>query len=71
MNREQRVAQMRRWLTTVPEAHGLVAAALRRNHVVSVQELAEKHPKQFNSLYAAVEVMEEELPEPGFPWPTA
>jgi len=67
--REERVAQMRAWLHTVDEAGQMMASALKRNGVVSVDELSMKHPKQFNSLYAAVEVMEEEMPKPEFPWP--
>ena len=69
MNREQKVDQMRKWLHGVGEASPMIAAALRRNHVATVAELATKHPKQFNSLYLAIETMEEEMPEPKFPWP--
>jgi len=69
MTREQKVEQMRKWLHDVGEASPMVAAALRRNHVATVADFAEKHPKQFNSLYVAIETMEEEMPEPKFPWP--
>jgi len=68
--RADKIARMREWLLTVPEAQPLIAQAMRRNHVASVQELSDKHPRQFNSLFAAIEVMEEEMPEPRFPWPT-
>lgn len=62
---------MRKWLHEVGEVSPMIAATLRNNHVATVDELSKKHPKQFNSLYAAVETMEEEMPEPKFPWPTA
>lgn len=68
--REQRVEQMRKWLHEVGEAQGMIASVMRKNGVVTVAQLAEKHPKQFNSLFEAVATMEEEMPEPKFPWPT-
>lgn len=67
--REQRITQMRDWLQNVPESAAMIGAALRKNKVATVAEFAERHPKQFNSLYEAIATMEEELPEPGFPWP--
>jgi hypothetical protein len=69
MTRDEKVARMRGWLQTVPHVQPMIAKAMMRNGVTSVMELAEKHPKQFNSLYAAIETMEEEMPEPKMPWP--
>lgn len=69
MTRDEKIEQMRKWLHSVDEASLMVSKTMRRNGVVTVRELAEKHPKQFNSLFAAIQVMEEELPEPDFPWP--
>ena len=71
MTREQKIAQMRTWIHTVAEANGMIAATLRNNKVATIEDLATKHPKQFNSLYVAIEVMETEMPEPAFPWPSA
>lgn len=71
MTRDEKVAQMRKWLHEVAEASPMIASVLRKNHVPTVALLAEKHPKQFNALYVAIETMEEEMPEPKFPWPTA
>jgi hypothetical protein len=68
--RDQKIEQMRTWMHQVDETAGMVARALVRNGVRSIDELAERHPKQFNSLYVAIETMEEELPEPDMPWPT-
>lgn len=69
MRRDEKVAQVRKWMHEAPEAPALIAAAMRRNGVASISELAEKHPKQFNSLHAALATMEEELPEPRtLPW---
>ena len=69
MRRDQKVAQVRKWMHEVDEAPALIASAMQRNGVASIAELAEKHPKQFNSLHAALEVMEEEMPEPRtLPW---
>lgn len=68
MTRDEKVAQMRVWVRQVDEVPGMVARVLKANHVATVAELAEKHPKQFNSLHAAVETMEAELPEPKVPW---
>ncbi len=70
MKREVKVERMRQWLHRVPEANKMIGAALKRNGVASIAELAEKHPKQFNSLFIAVETMEAEMPEPEFPWPS-
>lgn len=69
--REQRIAQMKAWLQDVPEAAAMIGKAMRKNRVATVAEFAEKHPKQFNSLHEAIEVMQAELPEPGFPWPVS
>jgi len=68
MGRAERVEQMRKWLHEVPEVGPMIASAMKRNGVVSVADLAAKHPKQFNSLYVAIVTMEEEMPEPKFPW---
>lgn len=67
--RAEKVERMRSWLQTVPQVQPMVAASMQRNGVATVAELAEKHPKQFNSLYVAIETMQEEMPEPDFPWP--
>jgi hypothetical protein len=71
MTRAEKVAKMRDHLHNVPEANRMIAAVMKQNGVATVDELSEKHPKQFNSLLAAIEVMEEEMPEPEFPWPKA
>lgn len=68
MTRDEKVAQMRVWLRQVDEVPGMVARVLKANHVATLVELAERHPKQFNSLHAAIETMETELPEPKVPW---
>lgn len=71
MTRADNVAKMRAYLHEVGEASRMVAVVMKRNKVATVDELSEKHPKQFNSLLVAIEVMEEEMPEPDFPWPKA
>lgn len=68
MTRQERVEQMRKWVKTVDEAPGMLSRVMKVNGVATIADLAEKHPKQFNSLFAAIETMEEEMPEPKMPW---
>lgn len=68
MTRDEKVAQVRQWMRTVDELPAMLSRVMRDNGVATVAELAEKHPKQFNSLHAAIETMESELPEPKTPW---
>ena len=71
MTRDEKVAQIRQQLLDVPNIQEMFAKTMRRLQVASISQMAEEHPDQFDSLYDAVQVMEEELPEPGFPFPTA
>lgn len=65
-----RVDWLRNQLLDTPHIQEMVAKTMRRLGVATITQMAEVAPDDFESLCDAIEVMEEEMPEPGFPFPT-